>query len=116
MCDQHKKMHAYSEFPHASHAHMHTLMDCYTICAACAKMCTEEGHKKTALLCSDCADICALAIKLHSRDSEFNRQILALCAEVCTRCARECATMKAKHCQQCSEICHACAKACKEAE
>lgn len=106
----------YSEFPHVTHDHMKIMMDCYSICAACARMCIDEGHKQTALLCSNCADVCALAIKLHSEDSEFNDKIMELCAYVCSRCASECGKMKGvKHCQQCAEICRECEKACKDA-
>lgn len=108
-------MNKYSEFPHVSHDHMRIMMDCYSICSACAKMCTEEGMKETAILCSDCADVCALAIKLHSKDSEFNKSVMSLCAEVCQRCGDACGKMTAKHCQQCSQICKECANACDKA-
>ena len=102
----------YSEFPHVSHDHMKTMLNCFIICESCAKMCIDEGHKVTAKLCLDCADVCNLAIKLHSRDSEFNRKVMDLCADVCARCGEECAKNKAAHCQQCSEICFDCAEAC----
>ncbi len=102
----------YTAFPHLGHVHMQMLMKCYSACCSCAKMCIEEGNTDTAILCSDCADICSLAIKLHSGNSEFNHQILQLCAEACERCAEACAQHDSDHCQQCSEICHKCAEAC----
>jgi hypothetical protein len=74
----------------------------------------EEKHSDTAILCSDCADVCALAIKLHSGDSEFSDRVFALCAEVCDRCADSCSKNTSEHCQQCSEICRECARACNE--
>jgi hypothetical protein len=104
----------YSEFPHLAHEHMETLLKCFSVCSACAKMCIEENHSDTAILCSECADICALTIKWHSADSAFTKKISDLCSEVCTRCAEACKHHDSKHCQQCSEICKACAKACKE--
>lgn len=104
----------YSAFPHVHHEHMQVMNNCFSICAACSAMCAKEGHKETAVLCSDCADVCALAIKLHSSDSEFNPKVMALCADVCARCAEACFKNKAEHCQQCAEICKECAKACKE--
>lgn len=105
----------YSEFRHLGHDHMQKLMDCFAICSACAKMCVEEGHKETAKLCMDCADVCGLTIKLHSSDSVFNPQVTELCSTVCSRCADACAQMSAKHCQQCSQACRECVEACKEA-
>ena len=72
-----------------------------------------ENMKETAILCSDCADVCALAIKLHSGDSEFSSQIFDLCAEVCSRCAEVCGKSRAGHCQQCSDICKKCADSCR---
>ena len=102
----------FSEFPHAQHEHMNLLLTCFTICSSCSKMCLEEGHKESAALCQDCADVCSLAIQLHSRDSEFSDAIMLLCAEVCRRCSEVCSQMKAKHCQQCSDICKQCALAC----
>lgn len=104
----------FSCFPHISHEHMNILMKCFSVCSACSKMCMKENHEATAILCSDCADVCALAIKLHSSDSKFSRQIFDICAEVCKRCAEECAKNPAKHCQECSDICKKCSIVCQE--
>ncbi len=112
MTQPRKNLERFTEFPHVSHNHMHLMMVCFTICEACARMCINEGHKDTAALCMDCADVCALAIKLHSRDSEFNSDVMELCSKVCTRCAQACAQHQAEHCQQCSQICKECASAC----
>lgn len=102
----------YTAFPHLGHHHMQILLKCFSACSACSKMCIEEGMKETAKLCSDCADVCGLTIKLHSGDSEFSHQAFKFCAEVCERCAEECAQMDSDHCQQCSQICQECAEAC----
>ncbi len=109
-----KTQSTYSAFPHAMHDHMLLLTQCMTICSSCAKMCIDKGHKPTAVLCGECADVCGLAIKAHSSDSEFNDEIMDLCTKVCTRCSEECKKQKVDHCQQCSEICQKCATACKE--
>lgn len=103
-----------SAFPHVQHKHMEMLQLCLTVCSSCAKMCLDDGRKETALLCLDCADICAVTIKLHSRDSKFNAHLMKLCAEICLRCAQACGKVDMDHCQQCSEICQACASACHE--
>lgn len=102
-----------SSFPHIYHQHMQTLLRCFSICSSCAKMCIEEGRSETAALCSDCADICALAIKLHSGDSEFSEQAFELCARACDRCAEECEEEDSEHCHECGEICRKCAEACR---
>lgn len=70
---------------------------------------------ETAILCGECADICGLAIKLHSADSPFNTEMMQLCSDVCEKCADACGKMNNDHCQQCAEICHECADACKNA-
>jgi hypothetical protein len=80
-----------SAFPHEGHDHLDLLKRCFSITSACAKICIEAGHKKTALICSDCADIYGLTIKLHCGDSDFGPQMFKLCAEVCRKCAEECA-------------------------
>lgn len=104
----------YSAFPHVSHEHMQILLKCFSICCSCAKLCIIENNKKTAIICSDCADVCALAIKLHSGDSEFSQEAFDLCYAVCSRCAEECAENDSEHCIQCSKICNECAKACSQ--
>jgi len=102
----------FSQFPNTDTREMHCMMECMSICLACAKKCVEEGYKKTALLCNDCAKICDLAIQFKSCDSEFQHQVLDLCAQICKRCADECQKMEAGHCQECAEACKHCAEAC----
>ncbi len=104
----------HTEFPLTHTSYMHRLMECMSICAACAKKCIEEGHKKTAALCVECADMCALTIKSISCQSEFNRQLTDLCAQVCQRCGEECNKMKVQHCQECTEACKRATDACKD--
>lgn len=103
----------YTQFPQTDTREMHTLMECMSICAACSKKCIEEGHKKTAELCAECADICGLTVKAKSYQSEFQNQILELCAQACRKCAEECQRMEqAQHCQECADACQRCADAC----
>lgn len=102
----------YTEFPHIAHPHMETFSKCYSICCSCAKKCIEDKKGETAILCSECADICALMIKWHSQNSEFTNQISELCADVCLKCGEACRRNGSPHCKQCSDICNECAKAC----
>jgi hypothetical protein len=102
----------FTEFPNTDSREMHCIMECMSICTACSKKCIEEGHKKTALICADCAKICDLAIQFKSCESEFQTQVLDLCAQICKKCADECNKMKAQHCQECAEACRRCVEAC----
>lgn len=102
----------YTEFPQTDTRYMHAIMECMSICVACTKKCIEDGHKKMAALCAECADVCALAIKSASCQSEFNPQIMDLCSQICRHCANECQKMQAQHCQECAEACNLCAEAC----
>jgi hypothetical protein len=101
-----------TQFPIVETKEMHQLMDCMSICRACSKKCLDEGDKRLASLCQDCSEICDLAIKLKSSDSDYCHQVLDLCAQVCRRCANECNHMPSAHCQECAEVCRHCAEAC----
>lgn len=101
-----------TQFPVLESKEMHRLMECMSICKACAKKCIEEGHKHTASLCQDCSDVCDLAIKLKSSESDYSYQILDLCAQICRQCATECSRMQAMHFQECAEACRHCVEAC----
>lgn len=67
-----------TEFPEAHNPHMQTMLECMSVCTACAKKCLEEGHKKTAALCAECADVCSLAIKAASGHSHFENEVMEL--------------------------------------
>lgn len=101
-----------TQFPNLDTREMHQLMECMSICKACAKKCTEEGNKHLACLCQDCADICDLAIKYKSCESDYCQQVLDLCAQICRQCANECSRMQSNYCKECGEACRHCAEAC----
>ncbi len=108
----HQRNNESTEFPEAHTPHMQTMLECMSVCVACAKKCLEEGHKKTAAICAECADICSLAIKASSGHSNFETEIMELCSNACKKCADECKKMQVKHCQECAEVCKRCAEAC----
>lgn len=91
---------------------MQILLNCMGACSACSKLCIEEGHKKTAILCEECSDICSLTAKLVAKNSEFADHMLEICARACKKCADACGKMDAPHCQECAETCWECAEAC----
>jgi hypothetical protein len=91
---------------------------CVEACEHCATACLHEKDIKMMARCialdRSCADICSLAVREMSRDSEFAEHVCRLCAEVCEACAEECAKHKMAHCQECAKACRKCAKACRE--
>ena len=101
-----------TQFPQTGTKEMHQLMECMSICKACTKKCIEDGNKRIALLCLDCSEICDLAIKFKSCDSDYCQQVLDLCAYACRQCSNECSRIQSPHCQECAEICRHCAEAC----
>lgn len=101
-----------TQFPQTDTREMHAIMECLSICKACAKMCLEQGNKRISSLCNDCGEICDLAVKFKSCNSEWTQQVLDLCAQACRQCANECGRMHERHCQECAEACRRCAEAC----
>jgi hypothetical protein len=99
-------------FSHLNTDQIQNLLHCMAVCKSCAKMCIEEGHKKTASLCHECADVCDLAIKLKCCESQFADKILDLCSQMCKKCAEECERMHAQHCKECAEVCRDCSNTC----
>jgi hypothetical protein len=101
-----------TQFPHAGAKEMQSLMECMSVSKACAKKCIDEGHKRIAHLCQDCSDICDLALKLKSCDSEYCQQAWDLCSYACRQCSNECGRIQTPYCQECAEVCRHCSEAC----
>lgn len=97
---------------------------CAQSCTACADACLAEDMVAELRRCIrtdlDCADICAAATRILSRQSEWNaeivRAVLEACIRVCETCADECAEHAEmhEHCKVCAEACRHCADACRE--
>jgi len=92
---------------------------CITACTACETACLAEKTTDMTHMIAldrDCADICALAVKLMSRESEFSKQACALCAIICDACAKSCDmhAKKFEHCRLCAEACRSCAAECRK--
>jgi uncharacterized membrane protein len=71
-------------------------------------------------LCLDCADICATAAAITSRQSAFDpevvRPLLETCAASCKSCGDECERHARlhEHCRICAEACRRAEQACRE--
>ncbi|MDJ0366510.1 four-helix bundle copper-binding protein [Hymenobacter sp. H14-R3] len=84
-----------------------------TACEHCATACLQEADVRTLTRCialtRDCADVCALALRLVARDSAHAAPLLAAGAAICAACADACSQHAHLHCQQCAEACRRCA-------
>lgn len=98
--------------------------DCAQACTACADSCLSEANVAELVKCirlnEDCADVCLVAGRVASRQTEYDanvtRSIVGACAETCSACGDECERHAEhhEHCRICAEACRRCEEACKE--
>ncbi len=93
-------------------------MKCAQACNECFKACLNEADVGARARCIstlvDCAELCQMSAAYMTRDSQFAQAICGMCADVCERCAQECAMFKDSHCQECAQICRDCAAECRK--
>jgi len=96
-----------------------TIADCLRECESCTNYCTKHlamghiDHLKTQKVCADCAEVCAAATRIISRNGPMSAAIAETCAKVCDLCAAECERLTAddmmkrcaKACRDCSQVC-----------
>jgi hypothetical protein len=91
---------------------------CAMECENCATSCLHEQDVKMMANCilldRDCADICLVTARLLARGSEHGEHMMRECAEICEKCADECAKHPMDHCKVCAEACRACAEECRK--
>ena len=96
---------------------------CAQTCTACADACLGEDMAAELRRCIrldlDCADVCAAAGRVLSRqvayDPDVTWAVLTACAEACRVCGDECerhASMH-EHCRICAAACRRCEAACR---
>ena len=89
------------------------LEECIHACSHCASHDIREGNMvECALICLDCADICAATLKVMARHSTHHGDFAKLCAHICRECAAECNKHDHEHCKQCAAACEKCAAEC----
>ena len=96
------------------------LLHCASTCSLCADACLNEEHVAHMTTCialdEQCATSCFSTAQLLSRPTtaaDTWSGALRACAELCRRCADECARhADMQHCVICDEACRACADAC----
>lgn len=96
-----------------SYSAIEALEECVHACSDCASHDIREGNMvECALICLDCADICATTLKVMARHSVHHGDFAKLCAHICRQCAMECAKHDHEHCKKCAAACEKCATEC----
>ena len=102
------------------------MKDCLKACEMCAVTCEQtfthcfglvsEGkkeHAKAAQYALDCADFCALSVKMMLRESDLMSASCGACSEACKKCGDECAKFDSEIMKKCVAACRECEKTCK---
>ncbi|RNL87244.1 four-helix bundle copper-binding protein [Sinomicrobium pectinilyticum] len=94
-----------------------SLSNCINHCNYCADACLEEENVKEMIDCirTDrvCASVCAATADVLA--TNYPAEVLVgYCQEICERCAEECKSHEAEHCQKCARACEECARACEK--
>ena len=92
-------------------------LECANICEQTIAYCLTKGGKHASpehiRVMRDCAESCMMAASMMARDSNFQSEHCALCADICRACEESCekfggdAQMKAcaDACRQCGDSC-----------
>lgn len=82
----------------------------------CATHCIEMGDPERARcikLCRDVADLTTEHARLMARQSEYDSELAAICADLCETCADECASFEGDIVEACEQACRTCAESCR---
>jgi len=94
------------------------LSECAAACNNCSTACLQEKDVQKMTQCIrldiDCAQICEITAAFVARNSEHAMHLMKECAEICSKCAKECAKHSdMEHCKVCADLCKKCAEMCK---
>jgi hypothetical protein len=96
-----------------SYAAIEALEECVHACSDCASHDIREGNMvECALICLDCADICAATLKVMARHSAHHGDFAKLAAHICRECATQCSRHDHEHCKRCAVACETAATEC----
>lgn len=91
---------------------------CTQACYECFTECLNEpdltARKNCVSMLIECAMMCQMSFATMSMLGEYSKQHCHICAQICEKCAQECAMFKDEHCKKCAEVCNMCAEKCKE--
>jgi hypothetical protein len=98
-------------------------LTCVQSCASCANADLFEADvaemRACIALCTDCADVCGLVVRILSRPAQSDHvvahRLLQAGIRQCALCAEECARHAEhhRHCAICAQACRACEAACR---
>jgi hypothetical protein len=92
--------------------------ECHNVCVETLARCLQHGgeHAEPAhvRLMLDCAEICQTSANFMLRGSELHGRTCGVCADVCERCARDCAGFAEEFMQRCADACRRCAESCRQ--
>ena len=92
--------------------------DCHRIClettAHCLQLGGQHAEAMHITMLQDCAEICQTSANFMIRGSQLHGITCRACAEICERCAADCARFgDDQMMQQCAEMCRRCADSCR---
>ncbi len=93
-------------------------LDCHSMCLNTLTYCLEQGghHVEPShiRLMMDCVESCQTSANFMLRGSDLHGHFCGACAEVCDRCAKDCASMgDDAQMQACADMCRRCAETCR---
>ena len=91
---------------------------CHDICLQTVNYCLGMGGEHAAQdhirLLLDCAQICQTGADFMLRESSVHGATCTACADVCERCAQDCARFEGDEIMQaCADTCRGCAESCR---
>lgn len=94
-------------------------LNCFKVCSETLyQYCLEQGgeHVKPQhiKLMEDCITICRTSAEFLTRGSENHKATCRACAEICQKCADDCARFDDQQMKTCAETCRKCAEICRQ--
>jgi hypothetical protein len=91
--------------------------NCLDTITHCLLMGGDHALPEHITLLQDCAQICQTSADFMLRDSDLHGFTCGVCAEICERCAEDCAQFDNDELMHgCAETCTSCAQTCREME
>ena len=80
---------------------------CLLACEACIADCIRHGYKNCLLLCRECAELCAMGVRLEAQHAQSSVLFHDMCKRICSMCSDECSMYSYLHsnCQECMMAC-----------
>lgn len=105
--------------PPQYHACIEACLECIAASEACAGACLDDPAVRERVRCirlsRDCAEACALAVRVMAGDEGRVAEVARMCARLADACAAECAPYADNpRFRACMDACRRCADACRD--